>query len=228
MVRSGKREAQDDQLTFRAWLVRQLQVVRWSSPDGEPIAETAKTLGVRVDVLEEAIAARALTNIARGKPRRALGKRALHRFDYALIRLTMPAVVREDWMRYCEALRVSPAIVLRSLIHQFLLTGNRPSTMTAAWHYRGAVHSLSRAVRSVSPNSPTRITRGAQQVLDEYADLWGVRPSAIVRGLVIDMLEGRTRALQIVSYSELWGDPARYKRPEPPAPLPPPSRKKKP
>lgn len=202
-----------DQLTFRAWLVRQLQALRWSSPEGASVAESAKALGVQQDALEEAIAARALANQKRGKPRRALGRRALNRADYALVRLTMPAPVYAHWQSYCRTLGVAPAAILRSLIHGFLMTGQKPTTMTPHWRYRGEIYRLNRTIRSITPNSPTRITRGAQQVLDEYAELWGVRASFIVRGLVVDLLEGRTRALQIVAYPELWGDPNRYTRP---------------
>lgn len=210
--------------------MRQLQVLRWSSPSpSASVAETAKALGVRADVLEEAIRGRALTNQRRGKPARSIGKRTMNRFDYALVRVTMPPPIYKDWSEYCQTLRVKPAAVLRSLIHEFLLTGNKPTTMTHEWRYRGSVYQLeSRFKRSV-PSAPTRITLGAQQVLDEYADHWSVKATAIMRGLVVDLLEGRTRAMKIVAFPELWGDPARYKRPPPPAPLPPPppSRKKR-
>lgn len=215
-----------DQLTFRAWLVRQIQVLRWSSPAGESVADTAKALGVRKDVLEEAIAARELANQQAGKPRRALGKRALNRSDYALVRVTMPAPVHADWKRYCETLGVKGSAILRSLIHAFLLTGAKPTSLVSEWRYRGAVYKLESSVtRLLTPSAPTRVTRGAQRVLDEWAAHWCVRSAAIVRGLVVDLLEGRTRALKIVAYPELWGDPARYTWP-PPAGLPSPRKKK--
>lgn len=208
------RKNHTDQLTFRAWLVRQLQMLRWSSPGDEPVAITARALGVQKNVLEEAIAARAAEIEERGKPRRALGKRALNRSDYALVRVTMPAPIYADWKHYCETLGVKPAAILRSLIHHFLSTGIKPSTLTSEWRYRGAVYKLESSFsRRTTPSAPTRITRGAQQVLDEYAAHWGVRATAIVRGLLVDLLEGRMRALKIVAYPELWGDPARYQRP---------------
>lgn len=204
-----------DQVKFRDWLVRQLEVTRWSASKGTSLSELASELGVTLPVLEEAIARRELALARSGKPRRSHSKRLTARSDYAIVRLTMPNAVYADWKEYVRVLKTSPSTLLRSLLHGFLLDPARPTTTTSAWHYRGGVYRLeSSALRRKRQGAVTRITRGAQIALDHYADLWNVPPTYVARGLITDLLEGRHLRLKIVSYPELWGDPDRYLHPE--------------
>ncbi len=205
-----------DQLKFRAWLVRQLELTRWSAPADLPLPALAQELGVTLPVLEEAIARRESALQRAGKPRRVRGKRLMDRSDYAILRVTMPGPVHTDWQEYVRVLRTSPSTLFRSLVHSFLLAPIRPTTTTRSWLYRGGTYQLeSSGLRRKRQGVVTRITRGAQIALDHHASLWNVPPTYIARGLIVDLLEGRAlRRLKIVTYPELWGDPDRYLHPE--------------
>ncbi len=201
-----------DRLSFRAWLVKQLLVMRWSAPPTATIEEVAHHLGVAVDVLEEVRVLRAEEDKKRGRAPLPGRKRALFRTDYTLVRAPMPKEIFRDWRQYCAALRITTSALLRSLVHHFLVAGGpRPKSISKGWHYRGAVL---RITHSGFEDISARITLGAEQALNHYAELWGVNSMAIVRGLVTDVLEGRVTKLRIVAFSELWGDPERYLHPE--------------
>ncbi len=196
-----------DQKTFRAWLVKQLTLTRWSaSPDTTPEA-LARKLGVRADVLVEAIALRREKALRRG---RAKSAGLLERRDYVQINVRMPAEIRKHWQALCQELQLMPSTIIRSLLHQFLLTKKRPQSIAAWWIYKGKVVHVARGLVPAK----TRVSRGAAIALRHYADEWGVSSEAIARGLVGDLLEGRLKGFRPVAFSELWGDPDRYLHPE--------------
>lgn len=199
-----------DQLVFRDWLIRQLVMTRW--PMKPPTPELADELGVTVSVMREAFELRAQATAKRGKTRPRQGAA---RTDHALLRIYLPKVVYRDWAAYRKVLTLSNGAMLRSLVHHFLLDPKRPTTTDPSWHYRGGVYRITPEDGSPPKlNICTRITRGAEAALDHHALGWDVSPSAVLRGLVIDLLEGRTTRLKIIGYRELWGDPARYLTPE--------------
>lgn len=201
-----------DQQTFRSWLVKQLTVLRWSLPMYLSDEETAKRLGVRIDVLQEASALRSAELKKRGAGGVAHGKRRFVSHDYAKIAIRMPTAIRDPWRATCKALRLEPATVFRSLVHHFLLQPARPPHASPTWIYRGEIYRLPHAHEH--PPIQTRITRGAQVALDTHADSWNLTPTGLIRGILIEFLEGRTQKLKIVTFAELWGDPDRYLHPE--------------
>lgn len=204
-----------DQLSFRGWLVKQLQIARWSAPAGLPLPAVAQKLGVTLDVLEEALAAREAALKASGRPLMHRGKRTRFRSDYAELKVTMPTVVYRAWQEILGTFKISSSALLRSLVHAFLLHPHRPERAQQAWHYQGQVyHLIGRSAITRRESACTRVTRGAQIALDHHADAWSIPASAIMRGLVVDVLEGRKKRLKIVGYPELWGDPDRYLHPE--------------
>ena len=202
-----------NQQTFRTWLVKQLTLSRWSAPLSEPEADLAVRLGVQLEVLREAQAIRDQELKKRGRAGVVRGRRRYVGHDYAEIRIWMPKSVHLVWLEVCAALRVESSVVLRSLIHHFLLSPQRPTVTAPFWLYHG--EQLPTATRKgPRQGGKTRITRGAQIALDHYADGWGVSPSAVVRGVVTDFLEGRIQRIKMVAFAELWGDADRYLKPE--------------
>lgn len=197
-----------DQLTFRAWLVKQLTLTRWTAAATTPPEELAVKLGVQPAVLLEALEVRRQKANKRG---RGIKRELLERNDYALIKVLIPPIVHRDWVLFCGELRVLSSTVLRSIVHHFLLTREKPSTIAPFWNYRGKRYP---AGDDIGPFVHTRVTRGAQVALHHYSTEWSVTTRALVRGLVTDMLEGRIRGFRPVAYSELWGDPDRYLHPE--------------
>jgi len=123
----------------------------------------------------------------------------------------MPKTIHTDWIELCKVVRVEPATVLRSLLHYLLVEPKRPTVTSGRWLYRGKVIHTPRGTNRLAR---TRITRGAQVALDHHADLWSVSPTAVIRGVVTDFLEGHTKRFRVVAFGELWGDPDRYLHPE--------------
>jgi hypothetical protein len=201
-----------DTLSFRQWLVKQVLALRWTAPPCATLAQISQKLGVTVDVLEEAKALRELKVKRLGRTPRPGGKRALLRSDYAIVRAILPPEILKAWKEYHTALRIASGALLRSLVHHFLLAGApRPQVLTRSWRYQGQVYRIKERGNS---EAVARVTLGALTALDHYAELWGVKPMCVVRGLMTDLLENRVTKLRIVGYGELWGDPDRYLHPE--------------
>lgn len=201
-----------DQLTFRKWLVKQLTLTRWSLPLRLSEKEMAVQLGVQVDVLREAQAERDQELKRRGQGGITRGKRRYTGPDYSELSVMMPPPIRQAWVEACQALRLESSTLLRSLVQRFLLDPQRPKLTSRTWQYRDQIFRLTR--KRQGPAAKTRVTRGMQIAMDTHADRWNVTSSGVVRGIILDLLEGRTTKLKIVSFGELWGDPDRYLHPE--------------
>lgn len=207
--------ASDDQLTFRAWLVKQLTLSRWSAPLDLPPEALAIHLGVQPSVLLEAQSLRDAELKKRGNGGVTRGRRRFIGHDYARVEVRMPRPIHTEWREFCKARQVEPGTVLRSLIHHFLLFPTRPSNTGKKWLSHGKIVPMAWTVNEeVGLKAQTRITRGAQIALDTHADAWGIGPAAILRGLLTDFLEGKILRMKMVAFSELWGDADRYLHPE--------------
>ena len=180
----GRRHA--DPPTFRESLLALLKEGRWPEISGESPKARAKRLGVTVEVLEQANRELAAEREQQGALPRQVGQRAHHREDYAIAGVTMPHRVHRDWQAVCAARRMKPAMVLRGLIHLFLLTGARPRTTGGTWLHREEQFSIKPTGRG---HAKARVPPVAKAVLNHYADLWNVDVSGIVRGIIIDMFE---------------------------------------
>ncbi len=207
--------ASDDQLAFRAWLVKQLTLTRWSAPLSLSTAELAVHLGVQVSTLEEAQALRDTELKKRAQGGVTRGRRRYIGSDYAVVEVRMPRSLHAEWREFCASRRVEPGTVFRSIIHHFLLAPQRPSNTSRQWLYRGKILPMAwMKQEEIKLRAQTRITRGAQIALDIHADAWGVPPTAVLRGLLTDFLEGKILKMKMVAFSELWGDAERYLHPE--------------
>lgn len=201
-----------DQQTFRAWLVKQLTLTRWSLPLHLSEKDTAKQLGITIDVLREAQASRDAELKRRGHGGISRGKRRYVGQDYSIVEVRMPPSIDKVWRDTCQVMGLARATVLRSLIHHFLLHPTRPAVTAQTWLYRGKVCPITHA-KMLAP-AQTRITRGAQIALDAHAETWRVTTTGVVRGVITEFLEGRLRKFKIVSSGEIWGDADRYLHPE--------------
>ena len=184
-----------DQATFRERLLKLLKEGGWASIPGETHEELAHRLGVIPEVLDQVL-----------REKRAGKSKA--ESEYAVVQVTMPPRVHKHWRAMCTAYRLSPAAVLRSLIHHFLLSGRRPSKIGSAWVYDGERFTIGIAGRH---HAKARITRGAQVALAHYAYQWNVTPTGIARGLITEMLEARDlpKGIRVLAFSALSADAAR-------------------
>ncbi len=192
-----------DQQTFRQWLLEQLKLSRWSVASQETPAIAAKRLGVQEDLLRAAMAERAA-----GKKLHTSRQLA----EQQKLVMNMPVEVGRDWAEYCKLLHVTGGMMLRSILQHFLVHPEiTPAMKSPRWFYRKRyyVNKIETRVRAES-----KISRGAMQALDCRAKELRVRPSRILRGLVIDLLEGRMKQVKLVLAGDMWGDRKRYLHPE--------------
>ncbi len=195
----GNREQQ----TFREWLLVQLKLSRWSVTEREEVADAARRLGVQEDLLQQAIS------------ERASGKKLHTRRELAeqrQLKMWVPQEVSLDWLEYCKLLGVTGATLLRGIVQRYLVQPvTTPAMLDRRWFYRGKRYSTKADSRV---HVMSRVSRGAMQAIDHHARELRVPTAWVLKGLVVDLLEGRTKQVKFLLPGEMWGDPKRYLQPE--------------
>lgn len=212
--------AHRDEASFRQWLVDKLVLTKWRTFLDEPPAKTAKRLGVQLDVLEEAMGRVSADRVARGlnpvagsaDKRRRPGKPSP-----AVVHVAVPEVAYLDLEEYCKIREVTVSDLLRSLIFRLLSGPEQPSWIGTTWRYRGKRYPLTGRHTEYRRNGKewpwqvqTKITHGASRALTARARATGCTTSALLRGVLIDLLEGRTTTLQLVAMDAMFDDENRY------------------
>lgn len=208
----------EDYTRFRRWLIDKLKQSRWARMKGESIEHLGVRLGVQPDVL--IVAQRELH-----RERRAAGLRPIslgehqrpHQVTSKKLLLLFPKAVYADWKQLCDLRGIKAATMLRSLIHT-LLSGPRNPTWTGRWWiYHGRRYPLDKHShhKRTSKKWPyvthTTVTHGAAAALTMRADGAGTTVTALMRGQVIDLLEGRLERLNIINApGAMFDDEKRY------------------
>lgn len=201
---------------FRRWLIEKVKRSRWVTYPSDSLEAVARRIGVQPDVLVEAQAELTEERRHDGKLPLKLGTGRVRQARRKQIDLDVPKPVFDDWLAYCQTRDLPPSVVLRSLIHTLLSGPENPSWTGRAWWYRGKTHRLSNyaevAKRGWWPyNAKTDVTPGAARALALRAQALGCTYTGLVRGAIIDLLEGRTQRLNVVtSASSMWEDETRY------------------
>lgn len=201
---SGKKPT----LGFRRWLIDQLKLTQWPRRRDQTPAELAQALGVQLEVLQVAMTELRAEEVARGRLPSTL-VRQQDEVVLAALDVTMPEAVWKDWSAYCERRQLAPAVLLRSLVHCFLNQQANPSWVAAYWRYRGQILHISK--RKTWPwKAFARVPRGVEIALTRRAKAIGTTRAALLRGIIIDMLEGRTTRIPLIAARAMWNDPERY------------------
>lgn len=213
-----KKNHDDPTPQFRRWLVSKLKQSMWAEVPGETIEDTARRLWIRPEALR---AAQAELNAERKRLGRALVKPG--RFGRLpgtaverIYELAMPEAVLRDWEAYCQLRGLESGMLLRSIIHHLLLSPTNPPWTGRGWLYRGRLVRMSGNVyRAQGKKWPwsvhTRITYGSLQALRRRALASNAKGTALIRGFVIELLEGRlTRLTLVTTLEEMYEDPDRY------------------
>jgi hypothetical protein len=186
-----------DESRFRAWLVQRVKHSRWTSRNCTDLAAVARRLGVQPDVLVDAQSALDAEQEAAGRTSSRIGQRYVQHRKPRVFTVDMPPVVFADMKAYCELRQVNPFVVLRSLVVKLLTGTAQPTWLGRGWLYKGQHYpSESHGVRH---SVGTDVSEGAGEALTIRATVTGVSPSALLRGMVIDLLEGRVVRLTIVN-----------------------------
>jgi len=200
--------------SFREWLFEKLLgtwYAKCAIADSE-IDRVAKKIGVDPELLLEVRAQARIERHERGFPsphlrhtKPAAGEAHRRLYQY---HLPMAEVVRKAWTVECEFRQVTGPVLLRSLIHSYLL-GTREPTPLAAWYYQGVRHPSGGPERHKHYERST-IPHGAKRALTRRAVAQGTIPMNVVRALVLEVLAGQHRQIRFVETSMMYDDESRY------------------
>jgi hypothetical protein len=199
--------------TFRNWLLDRLLGTAWPNrvpDDTEKLEAMSLHLGVRTDLLIDLRKAweeqQRLISKPTGKP-----IIAGHQMD-----VVMPQEVFNLYKEECSTRHMERVTALRSLVHAYLLGSTEPTALIAQWRWKGRYLKIEpmNYYKKHGKAWPWRfrvaIPHGAKRALERRADNAGVPPTSIVRGLVLDFLDGRWEGLVLVGYQQLFDDEDRY------------------
>jgi len=205
---------------FRRWIVTKLKESTWWQFQGESRDAVAKRLGLRPELLLEAQLSLERDCRRDGRAPVRLGTSNMsplgqwgteHRVE-----IVLPRLVYEEWEAYCQTRQVASGVLLRSLIHRMLMLRELPEVSRGKdWVLRGQRLAICLDRKGGNGAYVTRlvakITAGAKQALLRRARKCGISVSALIRGCIVELLEGRVPKLVLVgSIREMWDDPNRY------------------
>lgn len=196
---------------FRCWLVDRVSEARVHKVAGQSLEDLARYLGVQPDVLEEATKKRheRIEQAGFRATNREVHGRAGHRVYTRVIPLYVPREVMDPIRALCEQRDILPVGLFRAVIHTFLLSSRNPTWQNKGWLYQGKCYSGSISAPGNSKYQ-VRISTGAHIALTRRAEVRGATLTGLVRGAILDMLEGRTKKLIYVDTAGMYNDPHRY------------------
>lgn len=175
-----------NQLTRTGWARR-----------SDDLESCARALGVQPDVLREA--------------REQYGRRP--RAETAALCIKFPEVVFKHWRAVASAQKLESALLMRGLIEALLLGGRLPTWAGRFWFFRGKKYDITIPQGTNWPwKVYTEISRGADRALEDIARVNKTTKTALVRGQVLDYLEGKTHRVVLLNSSAMAGDSERYLR----------------
>lgn len=201
---------------FRAWLVDRVSEARLRKVAGQTLEDRARYLGVQPDVLIEADKRRLERHASVGRfaSNREVHGRAAHDAYTYRIQLYMPPVIAKPFDEVCEIKGITASTLGRAVVHTLLLSPNNPRWYGTGWLYKGKLYSEDRCQTGKrAPQSVTKqfiISTGADIALRRRAERAGTHKTALVRGAIIDLLEGHTGKLIYSDTGSMYNDPDRY------------------
>lgn len=183
--------------------------------EGE-LERLSKALGVRPDVLQEASDRLDAEKRGRGLPTRKGMKNREKGFPQ--LELDFPEKIYDDWLTWCELRNGKSQALIRGLIHDYLLDTWEPEVLSSSWIYKNKVHVLGIRLWEEKHHAawPYRerifVTVGAKQALHFRATRQNISSRALLRGLILEALEGRTANIRPVDARSMYDDPLRYSK----------------
>lgn len=206
---------------FRRWIVKRLKETNWVHFQDDSIEDVSRRLGLRPELLLEAKHSFEEEARRRGLEPQRTGLAALSESRRAArCEVVLPVEVFRDWEAHVQARGWHGTLMLRSLVHKMLLSSKLPAVVTRTCIYRGKFVPL-RTQRNNGKGHYSTVVEcdlsdGAHQALWDRARKANVSVSALLRGAILDLLEGRTtKVVPIYTRMQMWNDPLRYARYEP-------------
>jgi hypothetical protein len=201
---------------FRRWLVSKLLLTRWPFRQGEKLEELAERLWVHPDALRRAQAQLDARQRKAGRPTKRLlhDPRPVRERLRVRIDCSVPPVAHRAIHGFCKLRAITPATLIRSLLHAMLLEARNPE-LTEFWWYEGQRLSMRRPERGRRSEAlqtlKSEITAGAHRALTARALEAGVKPTTLLRGLLQEALHNQRLRFEILTrVSQMWDDETRY------------------
>jgi len=204
--------------SFRRWLADCLLGTRWATvtlPDSK-IDAVAHDLGLDPELLLEV---RAEAKILRHKIGRTNALTSWDK-DTGLRRrcyqfhLYMPEAIWTAWKEECKFRQVGGALLLRSLVHDYLL-GVREVQPLKRWHFRGKLYQMGSNDKRYGFLERSTVPHGAWRALQHRGTALGVTGTAMARALVIEALSGLHHDVPLVETGMMYDDESRYLKRDP-------------
>lgn len=203
---------------FRRRLVGLLATTTWArvGVTKEEIVRHAQGLGVAPEILQAARDIVDRERTSRGlKPVEGPKKTEA---QFPQLEIDMPEKVFDDWHTWCDMQHSTSNALMRGIIHVYLLGDWEPAWVSRHWRYKGETLLVPRKGyeeknRAAWPyRERVLVTRGAKNALIFRAARTNTNATAIVRGLVLEILEGRYRKVVPRDARSMFADTQRYVR----------------
>ncbi len=201
---------------FRRRLVSLLATTHWARIGPEEVERHAKGLGVAPEILQ---AARDVVDRERKKRGlKPIQGRKVNEATWPQLEIDMPEKVFDDWHTWCEMQQSTSNALLRGIIHAYLLGTWEPEWVSRHWRYKGSTLIVPRRGyeekhRAAWPyRERVLVTTGAKRALIFRAARTNTTATAIVRGLMLEILEGRYGNVIPRDARSMFADVQRYTR----------------
>jgi hypothetical protein len=129
-------------------------------------------------------------------------------------------VIFDEWKAYAMHRGVDGSVLLRSIVHLYLMGTWEPRHMTEGWVYRGREYSaIDPGVHRVDGTTKypyverALVTAGAYRALRRRAQALNIAVTGILRGLVVETMEqkfAKSGSMKLIAAREMWDDETRY------------------
>jgi hypothetical protein len=208
--------------SFREWLIDRVASTEFARArlSDAKLDELAEEMGIATDVLLAAQVRVLERRVKSGKPLSAGRKKAGS--DHYQIELWIPEQIYQEWKYQCERRGLLGSALLRSMIHAYLKGSWEPRSVSRDWIWQGRKYDVK--VKEWKDKYGSRcpfreralITQGARRALVRRAELHNSQVSAVLRALVIYVLDGawaRPGTIEIIDKTGMWDDEQRYHLP---------------
>lgn len=173
---------------------------------GDRTAEVAHEIGVLPETLLEAQARRKERIVDAGVERK-IGRRNSS-YHYYCITTTFSAQAKEDFLAFCTRRSITPANMIRSVIHAYLQGSYEPEI--AGKHFSNYAGNVG---GKPGGTLKSNITHGAKIALRSRATMHKVSNNNLVRALLQETMDGKIctpGALRVVGRSQMFSDASMY------------------
>jgi hypothetical protein len=174
----------------------------------------SKALGVRANVLKEA--SDRIDDEKRAQGLRTRKGVKVNEMGWPQLELDFPERVYDDWLTWCELRAGRSTALIRGILHEYLLNTWEPEGTNSTWCYKGKLYVLNKRPweekhhRAWPYRERIFVAVGAKHALHFRANRTNVSSTAILRGLVLEALEGKMDNIRPMDARSMFEDPLRY------------------